>query len=104
MTAAVAIGGLIVVFCTVVGLILQVRKQVAEQTAARRAAAAELRRKTLVEGYQKRSSEARLVIDRVVDLLGDILGHSAAVDRQLNRAISILTGAREGEPDDITSA
>lgn len=95
MNEAVAIGGLIVVICTVIGLILQVRKQVADQRMAEATAAANLRKRTLNEGY----ALVRPTIDRVVDLLNGIIGASPTVDRQINRAISILTDAREGSPD-----
>jgi hypothetical protein len=93
--------GFIAVVCAVVTLLLQVRKQVAEQNAARVAAAATLRRKTLREGYRKRTAEVRPVIDRALDLLiNDAMGHSPVADRALNRAITILTEARDGAPDD----
>lgn len=95
MNEAVAVGGLIVVVCTVIGLILQVRKQVADQRAAESAAAAALRKRTLAEGY----ALVRPYLDRVEDLLNSIIGGSPTVDRQINRAISILTDAREGSPD-----
>jgi len=99
---AIAIGGFIAAACAVLGLFLQVKKQTAEQKAAEIKAAAELRKRTLREGYTKRSDEVRIVIDRVVDLLNTIIPTEPAnadVDRKVNRAITILTDAKDGDPD-----
>lgn len=97
------IGGLIAVVCTVGGLLLQVRIWVAGQRAAEAKARDRARRKTLRQGYEKRTAELSPVIDRVLGVLDGAIsasGNPAEVERRLNKAMTELTTAREGEPDD----
>lgn len=106
MNLAQAVGALILVLCGVATLGLQIRHQVADQTTKKETAAQTLRRNTLIEGYNRRTNEVTPVFIRVIDLLNDVIaqGHSAVVDRQLNRAINILTDGQGGKPDAITAS